>query len=348
MRKSHKEYASTERIQVSVIIPIYNIESYIGECINSVTKQSYANLEIILVDDGSQDASPEICDHYARVDRRIKVIHKENGGLSSARNCGLRCATGEYLLFLDGDDYWDDEHALRRGVDIIEHMGQVDILMFGYRQIYANAQRATAPIDISKINECSKVEALTYLISTDCLIVTAWSKFVRRGLLIDNDITFKEGLLSEDYDWNFSILTNAQTIRAMSGEFYCYRTRGGSITSRISTKHLFDILSIIEDWSTRIPIQAKSPAEVELFMGFVAFIYGMLFSRVYLARPKQLRCTLLERIYAQRHLLEYRLSPKLRRVWQLYKLLGFALTWRVLGVVSQLRGLITSLFLRPL
>lgn len=90
---------------ISVIVPIYNVESYLNRCVESIVNQTYQNLEIILVDDGSPDNCPQICDDWARKDSRIKVIHKENGGLSDARNAGMNIATGEYISFIDSDDY---------------------------------------------------------------------------------------------------------------------------------------------------------------------------------------------------------------------------------------------------
>ena len=91
--------------KISVIVPVYNVEKYIGECIKSIINQDYENIEIILVDDGSNDKSGEICDEYTLKDKRVKVIHKENGGVSSARNRGIESSTGEYIAFVDGDDY---------------------------------------------------------------------------------------------------------------------------------------------------------------------------------------------------------------------------------------------------
>ena len=91
--------------KVSVIVPVYNVEKYLDECVNSIINQSYSNLEIILVDDGSSDTSGQKCDTYKAVDNRIKVIHKKNGGLSDARNVGIEIATGEYISFIDSDDY---------------------------------------------------------------------------------------------------------------------------------------------------------------------------------------------------------------------------------------------------
>ena len=96
----------------SVIIPIYNVEKYINDCIDSVLQQDYKNIEIILINDGSKDNSQLICEKKVKEDSRIRLINKQNGGLSSARNVGLDNSTGDYILFLDGDDYWDDREAL--------------------------------------------------------------------------------------------------------------------------------------------------------------------------------------------------------------------------------------------
>ena len=104
---------------ISVIVPIYKVEKYLRRCVNSILRQSYTKLEILLIDDGSPDACPEICEAYAKTDSRVRVIHKENGGLSSARNTGLEIAEGEYIAFVDGDDYIHSEmlkqlyHALK-------------------------------------------------------------------------------------------------------------------------------------------------------------------------------------------------------------------------------------------
>lgn len=122
-------------IKISVIIPVYNVEKYLTQCINSVISQSYRNLEIILIDDGSSDNSSQMCDDFARQDSRIKVIHKINGGLSSARNAGIKIATGDYLLFLDSDDYWDSVDAMKECAEVCTK-SHPDVVMFGYKKFY--------------------------------------------------------------------------------------------------------------------------------------------------------------------------------------------------------------------
>ena len=119
--------------RISVIVPIYNTEKYLARCIESILCQTYTNLEIILVDDGSPDSCPRICDEYAEKDERIKVIHKPNGGLSDARNSGLKIANGEYVIFLDSDDYYNNTKFLQ---DIHDQLSLKNADALFFRRIY--------------------------------------------------------------------------------------------------------------------------------------------------------------------------------------------------------------------
>ena len=123
----------------SIVIPVYNIEKYIEKCVTSVQEQSYINFEIVLVDDGSTDSSGNICDDLAKKDKRIRVIHKKNGGLSEARNTGIDFSKGEYVIFLDGDDWWRDNNALSDLNKIIQE-DTVDIVQFFFCKYYSNGK----------------------------------------------------------------------------------------------------------------------------------------------------------------------------------------------------------------
>ena len=126
----------TIMLKISVIIPVYNVADYLKECLDSVLQQTYENLEVILVNDGSTDISPSICDKYASEDSRILVVHKLNGGLSDARNCGLNISTGEYVFFIDSDDYLTDNNAITEIVEGIENHCDIDLVIFQYKKYY--------------------------------------------------------------------------------------------------------------------------------------------------------------------------------------------------------------------
>lgn len=123
-------------MKFSIIIPVYKVELYLRQCINSVLNQSYKDFELILVDDGSPDNCPVICDEYASRDIRVKVIHKSNGGLSDARNAGLDIAKGEYVLFLDSDDWWDDVLALEK-INLKIKDTDADLIIIGMKKFFS-------------------------------------------------------------------------------------------------------------------------------------------------------------------------------------------------------------------
>lgn len=225
---------------ISVIVPIYNVEQYLEQCIQSICIQSYKNLEIILVDDGSPDRCSEICDEWAQKDSRIHVIHKQNGGLSDARNVGIEYAKGKYIAFVDSDD-WIEE-------DLFQKM---------WNELQCNnAQIAACKIvkvfekscEEQKIHSKQKIfsskEALqTLLIGQDfCAVV--WNKLYCRDII--GDIRFPVGRLHEDEFFTYRVMANASKLVLVSEGKYYYRQRGGSIMDKWSVKHL-DVLDAFNE-----------------------------------------------------------------------------------------------------
>ncbi len=316
---------------ISVIIPIYKVENYLNECVDSVLAQTYKNIEVILVNDGSPDNSPAICDEYAKIDNRVVVVHKENGGLSDARNFGLEKANGDYVLFLDSDDYWDDINALKKANELLIYKPDIDILYFD-RKYYLNGDISIkSTYDVNCVNGKSKNEILEYFIQIDKLIVSACLKLVKRSILIDNNIKFQKGLLSEDYDWTFWVLIYSKVLYAMDNPFYIYRLRSDSISKTVSDKHLRDILGIIKDWDSKLPKLVSDTEELNLYYEYLGYMYGMLISIIYNSDKKN-RKLLISEIKPYKYLLKRRLSNKMKKFCMLYSIVGFDLTWRILGV----------------
>lgn len=169
--------------KVSVIVPIYNVEKYIGKCVDSIRNQDYPNIEIILVDDGSPDKSPQIIDEMASNDDRIKVIHEKNGGVSSARNRGIAAATGEYIMFVDGDDWVDDDYV-SYFVDLIEKHG-CDIGMD------KNNYMVEKTMSVDKSYRVSAEKAIEW-IYLGTLFVAVWNKIYKTSLLRESGVLFNE------------------------------------------------------------------------------------------------------------------------------------------------------------
>lgn len=235
---------------ISVIVPVYNVESYLEECIKSILMQSYTNLEIILVDDESIDNSGNICDLYSNRDNRIKVIHKKNGGLSSARNAGLKIATGKYISFIDSDDFLLDENAYSEMVDIIEK--ENSDLVFGDALRYYSANKKTSLNNLKERevfkNTLDSEELLLICLDNDIIFTPVWLNLYKKELLDKNKIYFREGIYHEDEDFTPRVLLQASRISIYKKEFYGYRQRENSImTSGDNPKKGKDLIETAEN-----------------------------------------------------------------------------------------------------
>lgn len=228
-------------IKFSIIVPIYNVEIYIEQCIESLINQSYENIEIILVDDGSLDNCPLICDKYASTDSRIRVFHKENGGLSDARNFGLKKAKGEYIIFVDSDDYIDHD-ACKRFKEVIYSNQNVDIIASNSKRLGDTEPKNEMYTYISKI--VNGREFLKIQFKSHTVYVTAWRNIYRRKFIIDNQLFFKFGILHEDQQWTPRVFLQAESVITSDYIFYYHNIRAGSITQqKVKTKNALDIIS---------------------------------------------------------------------------------------------------------
>lgn len=219
------EKASMDKPKISIIVPVYQVEKYLNECITSIVNQTYRNLEIILVDDGSKDCCPELCEMWAEKDRRIRVIHKKNGGLSDARNKGLEVATGEYIGFVDSDDRIREDMYEKLYKSLAEC--QAEIAECG--TVYFKDENIIRRVCQKKLVCCSNKEAMEGLISDTVFHQTVWNKLYSRKCL--ENILFETGKCNEDEFWTYQIFHNAQRVVAIPECCYWYRQREQSIMS---------------------------------------------------------------------------------------------------------------------
>ncbi len=235
---------------ISIIVPIYNVESFLSQCIESILAQSYQNLEIILVDDGSTDNSGKICEEYAQKDSRIKVIHKPNGGLVSARNAGLDIATGEYIGFVDGDD-WIEPQTYQTALELLQQH-QVDLVKWGKTKV---VQKTIIPIVVSypagAYRDDSKSTLLSQMIKgqgIDPNIVTCLFKseiikkyYLRTPIGVD---------IGEDVYFSTLYLLHAHSMYVDLGlHFYNYRQNPVSLTKHFTPTHLLKLENFIKYYS---------------------------------------------------------------------------------------------------
>lgn len=227
--------------KVSVIVPIYKVEQYLDRCVRSIRNQTYQNLEIILVDDGSPDGCPQMCDEYANEDSRIKVIHKANGGLSDARNYGLDAATGDYISFVDSDDYIHRqmyESMLQAAEDY-----QADIVISDWQRV----NEGETPPDKSVVPDKQHIQVLdgrkiqySYFDEPDNRITytVAWNKLYAKEIFANR--RFPKGKVHEDEFVTFQTLYHAKKIVYLKERLYFYLVRDVSIMGEFNVKR-FDI-----------------------------------------------------------------------------------------------------------
>lgn len=203
---------------VSVIIPVYNGEQHLEECLRSVVEQSYCDLEIIIIDDGSTDNSYKICEKFAVRDDRIRLIHQENSGVSVARNTGLEMATGEYIMFVDADDLLT--------VGAVENLASraencTDFIVGSYEEFRGNIRRKIIRDDMEDTLSNNNIEYL------DELLNTLWAKMYRRGIIEDNKLRFSESLpYCEDHIFNLNYCKYINNLKIIKDMVYCYRLGG--------------------------------------------------------------------------------------------------------------------------
>lgn len=212
---------------VSVIIPVYKVEKYLNKCVDSVLNQTYKNLEIILVDDGSPDGCPKMCDEFADKDKRIKVIHKKNGGLSDARNAGIETATGKYLTFIDSDDFIINTMIEEMYSVMTKH--DCDIAMCNWQQIKEGCGHESAGDGKTVLFRDNEVFELLFNKRVP-LIMTAWGKLYKKDIF--NEIRYPKGKIHEDEFVIHKILNLAKKVCYIDKKFYCNLYRESSITGQ--------------------------------------------------------------------------------------------------------------------
>lgn len=224
-------------MKYSIIVPVYNVEQYLDCCVQSLIRQTFSDFEVILVDDGSSDSSGKKCDVYAQQDLRIKTIHKKNGGLSSARNVGMRIASGEYFIFIDSDDYVDIK--LLSSVDVVVSRVNPDLVQFK-NHTFIDGQG----IENNNISENYEVlEGRKNIFDGyihGLVTRTAWNKVYRRELFLS--IQYPEGRLAEDLATTYKLLELCNSVVCMDSELYFYRVRTGSIMGTGSMKLYYDVM----------------------------------------------------------------------------------------------------------
>ena len=309
-------------MKYSIVIPVYNVEEYLPKCVDSVLQQdTRSNFEIILVDDGSPDGSGAICDAYAASDSRVQVIHQENKWISGARNTGMAAAKGEYILYLDSDDYYEQ--------DLLSSLDELladspDIALFRYFRVDEEGKKPCAPFMLPD-NETG-VEYIRRLFENDAIpLPFVWAGAYRREFLLEHQLSFKETIrAAEDYDYVMRVLPSAERIVGTERCLYNYVVREGSFTSSLSLRKAKDNVMIKTETFRRYPTAAVANDYAW---------YVLMASRA----KGQLWKELLVLIKENRDILSYVSQGTLKIAVVLIRLLGFPLGTKCFWILADMK-----------
>ena len=315
-------------MEISIIIPVYKTEEYVKECVDSILAQADESVEVILVDDGSPDNCPQICDDMASADPRVRVVHKENGGLSSARNAGVPVATGKYVMFVDSDDKLFPE-SIPAILSWIK-AESADMCFLKAVKLFPDGERVDLGenIDGSRLRGREREEAIRYLASRPKYPGSAWGKLYRREFLLQNDLHFPyDRRYSEDLGYVRDCILCARSFDALDIPCYLYRqNRSGSITSHITPKNFYDLMRFVSESVEKLTADRKATNPVSgLVMSFVAYEYFVLLY-VYTLIPWEDKKAALTELKKYHWTLKYSATKKGRSVSLICRLFGVRLT----------------------
>lgn len=326
-------------MKVSFIIPVYKVEDYLLQCVNSLTCQTYNNIEIILVDDGSPDGCPALCDYLATEDNRIRVIHKDNGGLSDARNEGLKASSGDYVIFVDSDDFWDNNNCLNQLVTELEDDEELDFLCYNFKKYYESTNKTIFAPSYSRFTLATrdKSECLYSLAKQGIFPISACTKIIRRSFLIDNNLYFINGLISEDIPWFIDLISSSKKCRFVNIYAYNYRQNvTGSITNSFSEKKFNDRISIIKSESAKVENRDLTYKGKQGLYFFLAYEYTQFINSINRfegSRQKEV----IEDLAKYKWLLKYSINYKVAIPRFVCGLVGLRNTARLVNVFNKVR-----------
>ena len=319
-------------MKLSYIVPVYKVEKYLSQSVDSILSQTYTDFEIILVDDGSPDNSGKVCDAYAQKDQRVRVIHKPNGGLSDARNVGMAAARGEWIVFVDSDDFWIDKSNLSTLMKVAESNQNCDFIGFNCSYYYEENHSLVqwVPYDDKLSLAIDKNEAMCSLVSSGTMPMSACLKLISRKSLANMNLSFIKGIHAEDIPWFIDLLDGSSKCMFVNQYIYAYRQdREGSITNSGGEKSFNNLFSILKNELAKIDSRSFSLDAKDALRSFLAYEYCILLAMLG-SLDKSIQKEKRKELYDYKWLLKYTMNPKVKKVALVNKLFGISITERVL------------------
>lgn len=318
---------------ISIIVPVYNVAEYLNQCIESIINQTYTNFELILIDDGSTDNSGQICDDWANKKENIFVTHQSNHGLSYARNVGINNANGDYIVFLDSDDYWLSNNFLK-DINTRLKITKPDVLSFNFSKIF-NVKKTdiyfkNTPTMPEKLEN---LDSFKYLINNNLWIACAWNKIIKREFFSDNHLRFVNGITSEDIDWCARLALICSKFDYINILGVGYNQRANSISNSVNSSKLTFLLNNILITETLIN-DSKDYYKGNLLKSYLAYQIGTLIINFALSDEKRVLKDNVHELKKLCRYLTYSNSKKIKLLNFVIRLLGLNNTISVVRIIK--------------
>ena len=320
----------------SIIIPVYNAEHYLPQCLDSIAQQTFRDFEVLLIDDASEDQSSEICKRYETKDGRFHLFRqKKNAGAAAARNRGLELAQGEYIAFIDSDDYWGRNDALQMLNELIISNNNPDILGSSMGEYFDHSKTISIKNTAiaATINSLEYYDAMDKLIELGYYYSSASGKVISRALIQENGLCFPEELRNnEDTAWSISILYVAKSIKWLDQTYYIYRRQTPDSASkvRISVAQLESMNTIIYNHLQKLKSRSLDDDRIRQSNCFIAYFYIIYLARLFCDKSAGYK----QRREAQRKntwLFDFHINKRVRIVFIFYRIFGYQLTGMLLA-----------------
>lgn len=307
-------------MRMSVIIPVYNGAAVLDRCLESILAQTFRDYQVVIVDDGSTDESLTIAKGYESRDPRFAVLSTPHGGPGAARNAGLSRARGEYVLYMDADDCWVRKDLLQELENRIQKQ-PADAYMYQMAKVTEDGavlERYAKPPFEHADEVLALGDVYQDLVRDGHTLAAAWNKCVRRELLLENGIRFREDVLGEDIDWVLQLFCHVRTICLMNIQAYAY-TQHRTVSRSTQSDGPNDLVTIVDDWAGRIA--AGDVSHTDAVAGVLAFEYGICMGSHHRLSPEKKRI-----MVRSTHLLSHGLDRKTMLIRRFYQVFGYHLT----------------------
>ena len=326
-----------KKVSFSIIVPVYNVEDYLKECIDSILAQEHCEMEILLVDDGSTDSSGAICDQYAKKDDRITVMHKKNGGPSEARNAGIHMARNDYILFVDSDDYIA-ENSLENIQDVILKQNYPDLVFLECMKIYDNCEMCIPMQDgvSEEVNTMTGDVLRKYIADLPKYPASPCAKAIKRTKFADGNFDFVKGIYCEDLEWAVNVFLTIESAAYCNMPHYFYRQqRNGSISNSPNKKMAYDVLSTVEKWYEK-GCQSDKESDRHLIYSLMEYVFRFLCIH-YWRVPKAERRDYVRRVKHCEKVLGTRKDRNSKIISMVYRIFGIKITGCLLMTYLEMR-----------